>query len=78
MLSEPNGFDIGDNDLDLSSLPGLDEHDGSLLDFGNLLSTDAVMPSSPPKGAFGFDYNASASVWAQWDIEHSADLMDEK
>ncbi|KAI9149307.1 DNA polymerase alpha subunit B [Paramyrothecium foliicola] len=82
MLSEPNGFGLGDHELDLSSLPALEEldgRDGALIDFGNLLSTDAIMPSSPPKGTMlSFDYNASATMWAQWDVEHSVDLGDVK
>ncbi|KAK7430389.1 hypothetical protein QQZ08_003137 [Neonectria magnoliae] len=69
MLSDP-GFDLSNGDLDLSSLPTLDTGHGTLIDFGNLLSTDAVMPSSPPKdGSLGFDYNGSADVWAQWTVE---------
>lgn len=69
MLSD-SAFDLGNGDLDLSSLPALDTGHGNLIDFGNLLSTDAVMPSSPPKdGSLGFDYSGSAEVWAQWSIE---------
>lgn len=68
MFSEGNGF--GDNDLDLSSLPALDGNGGGLIDFGCLLSTDAVVPSSPPKdGSMSFDYHGSSSVWAQWDLD---------
>ncbi|KAH7165971.1 hypothetical protein EDB81DRAFT_838600 [Dactylonectria macrodidyma] len=69
MLSD-SAFDLGNGDLDLSSLPALDTSHGNLIDFGNLLSTDAVMPSSPPKdGSLGFDYTGSAEVWAQWSME---------
>lgn len=69
MLSD-SAFDLGNGDLDLSSLPALDTSHSNLIDFGNLLSTDAVMPSSPPKdGSLGFDYSGSAEVWAQWSIE---------
>ncbi|KIE00540.1 GATA transcription factor (Ams2), partial [Metarhizium majus ARSEF 297] len=68
MFSEGNGF--GGDDLDLGSLPALDGNAGSMIDFGNLLSTDAVLPSSPTKdGSMSFDYHASSSVWAQWDID---------
>ncbi|OAA39963.1 GATA transcription factor (Ams2) [Metarhizium rileyi] len=68
MFSEGNGF--GGDDLDLSSLPALDGNAGSMLDFGSLLSTDAVMPSSPPRDvSFSYDYHASSSAWAQWDID---------
>lgn len=73
MFSEGNGF--GGDDLDLSSLPALDGNAGSLIDFGNLLSTDAVMPSSPPKdGSMSFDYHASSSVWAQWDLDTAGSM----
>ena len=59
LLSEANDFTAGSPahglvDIDLSSLPNLDS-DGlhgqlahGALDFGNFLSTDMVMPSSPP------------------------------
>ncbi|KAK2603500.1 hypothetical protein QQS21_004360 [Conoideocrella luteorostrata] len=68
MFSDGTGF--GDNDLDLSNLPALDGSAGGFIDFGNLLSTDAVMPSSPPRdGSMSFDYHASSSVWAQWDLD---------
>lgn len=73
MFSEPCGF--GDNDLDLSSLPALDGNHGGLIDFGNLLSTDGAIPSSPPKdGSLGFDYHGSANVWAHWDIEDAGSM----
>jgi hypothetical protein len=78
MLSEPNGFDMGDNELDLSSLPGLDEHEASLLDFGNLMSTDAVMPSSPPKGMFSFDYQGSSNVWDWTSLDQSTEMLEGK
>ena len=59
LLSEANGFTAGSpshglGDLDLSSLPNLDSDDvhhlsnSGGMDFGNFLSTDMVMPSSPP------------------------------
>ncbi|KPM34356.1 hypothetical protein AK830_g12210 [Neonectria ditissima] len=79
MLSEP-GFDMSNEDLDLSSLPTLETGHGTLIDFGNLLSTDAVMPTSSPKdGLLGFDYNGSADIWAQWGIEQKVrvDEMEE-
>lgn len=67
MLSEPNGFGLGDHDLDLSSLPSLDHSHNGLIDFGSLLSTDGIMPSSPPKGgSMTFDYEAS---WATWNMD---------
>lgn len=68
MFSDGTGY--GENDLDLSNLPCLDGNGGGLIDFGNLLSTDAIMPSSPPKnGSMSFDYHATASVWASWDLD---------
>ncbi|KAI5461371.1 hypothetical protein BGZ63DRAFT_404230 [Mariannaea sp. PMI_226] len=72
MLSDP-AFDLGNNELDFSALPSLDANASSLIDFGNLLSTDGVMPSSPPKdGALGFDYHGSSDIWAQWGIEQKS------
>ncbi|KAH7152223.1 hypothetical protein B0J13DRAFT_258071 [Dactylonectria estremocensis] len=74
MLSD-SAFDLGNGDLDLSSLPALDTSNGNFIDFGNLLSTDAVMPSSPPKdGSLGFDYTGSAEVWAQWSMEQKVQV----
>jgi hypothetical protein len=58
LLSEAHDFTTGSSahglgDLDLASLPNLDSDavlSGHLegLDFGHFLTTDAVMPSSPP------------------------------
>ncbi|ROW09082.1 hypothetical protein VMCG_02954 [Cytospora schulzeri] len=58
LLSEANDFTTGSSahglgDLDLASLPNLDSDAGlsghlEHLDFGHFLTTDAVMPSSPP------------------------------
>ncbi|KAF7545588.1 hypothetical protein G7Z17_g9064 [Cylindrodendrum hubeiense] len=79
MLSD-SAFDLSNGDLDLSSLPTLDTSHSNLIDFGNLLSTDAAMPSSPPKdGSLSFDYHGSAEVWAQWGIEQrvQVDEMEE-
>lgn len=68
MLSEPNGFGLDGNDIDLGNLPSLDSHN-DLIDFGALLSTDAIMPSSPPKaGSIAFDYDDS-EVWANWGVD---------
>lgn len=68
MLSEPNGFGLDTNDLDLGNLPTLDNHQ-SFMDFGNFLSTDGIMPSSPPKaGSLAFDYEDS-DVWATWGVD---------
>ncbi len=66
LLSEPNGFAL-DSELDPSNLPPLESSHGTLLEFGNLLSTDIVMPSSPPRdGSVPFDYETS---WAQWNMD---------
>lgn len=74
LLSEPN-FDINNHDVDLSSLPMLEGGPGGFIDFGNLLSTDGAMPSSPPKGeSLGFDYAGSANLWAQWSMDHSLNV----
>ncbi|KUI52626.1 hypothetical protein VP1G_00172 [Cytospora mali] len=58
LLSEANDFTTGSSahglgDLDITSLPNLDSDTGlsghlEHLDFGHFLTTDAVMPSSPP------------------------------
>ena len=55
LLSEANEFTSGSPshgllDVDLGSLPNLDQHlgDAASIDFGNYLSTDLPMPSSPP------------------------------
>ncbi|RFU75362.1 hypothetical protein TARUN_6879 [Trichoderma arundinaceum] len=69
MLSEGNALGLGDNDMDLSNLPGLDGQNEDLIDFGNLLSTDDLMPSSPPRnGSMGmtFDYDGAANNIADW------------
>jgi hypothetical protein len=75
MLSEPNAFGL-DEELDLSSLPNLDMSDAGLMDF-NAFSTDAVMPSSPPKGsAIGIDFSDAANAWTQWNAEQSAEVTE--
>ncbi|KAJ4268299.1 hypothetical protein NW762_002362 [Fusarium torreyae] len=66
LLSEPN-FDLGNSNFDFSSLPLLETDPATLVEFGNFLSTDGIMPSSPPKdGSLTFTYNGSANVWAEW------------
>ncbi|PMB68632.1 hypothetical protein BM221_005213 [Beauveria bassiana] len=66
LLSEPNHFSL-DSELDLGHLSALESSHDALLDFGNLLSTDGIMPSSPPRnGSVSFDYDAS---WASWSME---------
>lgn len=69
-----DGIIFGENELDLSNLPALDGNGGGLIDFGNILSTDAMMPSSPSKdgaGGLSFDYLASSSAWVGWDLDTS-------
>ncbi|KAL7945634.1 hypothetical protein V8C42DRAFT_323712 [Trichoderma barbatum] len=69
LLSEGNALGSGDNEIDFSSLPGLGGHAEDLIDFGNLLSTDDMMPSSSPKnGAMGlsFDYDGAANNITDW------------
>ncbi|XWX02019.1 hypothetical protein V2A60_010051 [Cordyceps javanica] len=74
LLSEPNGFTL-DSELDLSNLPALESSHDTLLEFGNLLSTDAIMPSSPPRdGSISFDYDAS---WAEWSMDAPAQADNE-
>ncbi|KAM0258826.1 hypothetical protein ACHAQJ_003668 [Trichoderma viride] len=68
-LSQGNALGAEDNDMDFGNLPGLDEHNEDLIDFGNLLSTDDLMPSSPPKnGTLGmtFEYDGGANNIADW------------
>lgn len=59
----------GNHEMDLSNLPGLDGHNEELIDFGTFLSTDDIMPSSPPRNAsieLTFDYDGSANHLADW------------
>ncbi|KAF4443869.1 CENP-A multicopy suppressor protein 2 [Fusarium austroafricanum] len=79
LLSEPN-FDLANSNLDFSTLPLLDTDPASLADFGNFLSTDGIVPSSPPKdGAMNFTYNGSDNVWAEWGgIEHKSTAQEKE
>lgn len=75
LLSDP-AFDLGNADFDLNSLPALDTTSTSFADFGNILSTDNLVPSSPPKdGAMGFDYQNSADMWTQWGMEQPTNQL---
>ncbi|KAK0720495.1 hypothetical protein B0H67DRAFT_552660 [Lasiosphaeris hirsuta] len=84
LLSEANDFTAGSPshglvDLDLISLPNLDsdavsQHlaNANALDFGNFLSTDLIMPSSPPLmrnpgGVLNFGGSLGDNLWAQLD-----------
>ncbi|KAH6675305.1 hypothetical protein F5X68DRAFT_214302 [Plectosphaerella plurivora] len=70
LLSDANNdYDIDPStlDLDLSIIGDLGNNAHEMIDFGNLLSTDAIMPSSPPKRIGGvFDYGGTSSMWADW------------
>lgn len=93
LLSEANEFTAGSPshglvDLDLSSLPNIDsdgvhQHLASTgaLDFGNFLSTDMAMPSSPPlmrsSGGgmhFGASLSAGVDIWAQFSSVDRGDI----
>jgi hypothetical protein len=80
-LSETQHCDFGGMDLDLNNLPPLDNSLSGMIDFGNLLSTDAVMPSSPPGNnrTAALDTDFGASGWAQWSTNQTAnaDKMEE-
>ncbi len=82
LLSEANDFTAGSPshglvDLDLTGLPNLPSElnnealaqhlaTANALDFGNFLSTDMVMPSSPPLlRNHGGSLNFGADLWAQ-------------
>jgi hypothetical protein len=70
-------------DIDLSSLPNLDNSASAMIDFGNLLSTDAILPSSPPglrrpgDGTLHLDFAGTASLWAQWNTGIDGELLDD-
>lgn len=66
VFSDPASFNLGD-EFDLGSLPALDANGSDLMGFGSLLSTDALMPSSPPGD--GYDYGNSANLWAPWTMD---------
>ncbi|RBR08707.1 uncharacterized protein FIESC28_10161 [Fusarium coffeatum] len=66
LLSEPN-FDVNNTNFDFSSLPLLDTDPTNMMEFGNFLSTDGIMQSSPTKdGALSFSYAGSDNVWGEW------------
>ncbi|RGP75068.1 hypothetical protein FLONG3_5850, partial [Fusarium longipes] len=67
LLSEPN-FDLNNTNFDFSSLPLLDADPSHLAEFGNFLSTDGIIQSSPTKdSSFPFSYVGSDNVWTDWD-----------
>jgi hypothetical protein len=68
-LSQGNALGPEDHEMDFGNLPGLDGHDDDLIDFGNLLSTDDMVPSSSPKNgtlAMTFEYDSGANNIADW------------
>ncbi|RDA92367.1 hypothetical protein CP533_4403 [Ophiocordyceps camponoti-saundersi (nom. inval.)] len=70
MFSDPAQFGLPD-DMDLVTLPTLDADTDNLIDYDNLMSTDALIaPSSPPGGDLTrFDYLNAANIWTQWNYE---------
>lgn len=63
-LSQGNTFSFEDGEIDFATLTG--DNDG-LLDLGNLLSTDDIMPSSPPKEVtMNFEYDGDINDIADW------------
>ncbi|KAJ4314053.1 hypothetical protein N0V84_009098 [Fusarium piperis] len=78
LLSEPN-FDLDNSQFDFSSLPSMEVTQNTLIEFGNFLSTDGIMPSSPPRdGALAFGYNGSDDVWAEWGMEQKVTVKGAK
>ncbi|RTE71052.1 hypothetical protein BHE90_014543 [Fusarium euwallaceae] len=69
LLSEPN-LDLDNTQFDFSSLPNMEITQNTIVEFGNFLSTDGIMPSSPPRdGALSFGYSGSDDVFAEWGME---------
>ena len=72
LLSDPSGFMSGQG-LDLGSLADMEHPHSDLLDFGNFLSTDNLLPpsSSPNKAGYTVvDYDQAQDIdWSQWDAE---------
>jgi hypothetical protein len=80
LLSEANEFTSGSPshgllEIDLSSLPNLesDHHlsNANALDFGNFLSTDLIMPSSPPmlRNHGGMHFGGSLSGYGSSNVD---------
>lgn len=72
LMSDPSGFLGADSEMELAHLTAEMGHhaQSDMLDFGNFLSTDNMMPSSSPhKVGFGtVDYDhPNAFDWEQWD-----------
>ncbi|EHK41705.1 hypothetical protein TRIATDRAFT_77763 [Trichoderma atroviride IMI 206040] len=63
-LSQGNTFSFEDGEIDFGNLAGDNDE---LLDLGHLLSTDDIMPSSPPKDAtVEFEYEGDIGNIADW------------
>jgi hypothetical protein len=70
LMSDPSGFLGADSEMELAHLTGIGHAHSDMIDFGNYLSTDNMMPrSSPNKAGFGaVDYDhPNAFDWEQWD-----------
>lgn len=66
-LSQGNTFSFEDGEIDFGNLAGDNDE---LLDLGHLLSTDGIMPSSPPKDVtMNFEYEGDIGNIADW-MEH--------
>ena len=66
MLSETN-FGL-DDEMDLVNL-GTADNDAHWANFGNYFSTDAPMPSSPPKEQLAYPDDAAVNNWGELSIE---------
>ncbi|KAI8714486.1 hypothetical protein NCS52_01168400 [Fusarium sp. LHS14.1] len=78
LLSEPS-FDLDNSQFDFSSLPNMEVTQNMIVEFGNFLSTDGIMPSSPPRdGALAFGYNGSDDVCAEWGMEQKVTVEEAK
>lgn len=65
-LSQGNTLSFEDGEIDFGNLTGDNDE---LLDFANLLSTDDIMPSSPPKNdtlGISFEYEGGSNNIADW------------
>jgi hypothetical protein len=82
LLSEANHFDPSEldtsaMDLDFDSLPSMQQHPGSMLDFSNFLSTDGPMPSSPPQQILNYEYVATSAEWTDWSATQNMNGVEE-
>ncbi|KAL6849480.1 hypothetical protein ACO1O0_009020 [Amphichorda felina] len=70
MLSEPN-FGL-DDEMELVSLGAVDT-DPNWVNFSSFFSTDAPMPSSPPKDRVAFGADQATDMW-DWSIEQITEV----